>query len=388
MRARPASLLLDLSDFESRRLPGRPWVRWTLTLGAYTFVGALVAGEFYLRRRLQGESPNVVAAFLPLFAWAYTWALFTPVILHLSWRFPFDKERWPRSLLVHIFASLLIAWIGSVVFNAFQQLVGSAQPGMGSLFRSSLTMFVLFLHFDPLFYWIVLGLSYLVRHYQESRERELRASQLETQLAEARLQALEAQLHPHFLFNALNTITALVRTNRNAQAIRVVTGLGELLRHVLDSAGTQAVPLKQELEFVRRYLEIEQIRFGDRLSVEWHVERCAEDARVPYLILQPLVENAIQHGFARRASAGLLQITVRLRENRLQLAVHDDGPGLAAELGAPRQDGVGLTATQKRLEQLYGDDYTLEVYNADAGGVTAEIEIPYQVASDAQKREA
>jgi LytS/YehU family sensor histidine kinase len=248
--------------------------------------------------------------------------------------------------------------------------------------------FVAFLHFDPYLYWIIIGLFFLIQQYQAGRERELRASQLETQLAEARLQALEAQLHPHFLFNALNTIAVLVRTNRNTQAVRVVTGLGELLRHALDSAGTQFVPLKQEIDFIRRYLEIEQIRFGDRLQVEMEIEPGVTDARVPYLILQPLVENAIRHGIASRVAAGRLRITARRDGDRLRLSVEDDGPGLPPDLDAGQRNGVGLSTTAARLAQLYGDDHRFSLGNLPRGGVAADLTLPFRLSAGEMQRRA
>jgi LytS/YehU family sensor histidine kinase len=249
------------------------------------------------------------------------------------------------------------------------QLLGRIPPGTDVLLQESSRTFVAFLHFDPVFYWIIIGLSYLMQQYQESRERELRASQLETQLAEARLQALEMQIHPHFLFNALHTIAVLVRTSRNAH-------------------GTQLVPLKAELEFIERYLEIEQIRFGDRLKVEISIETQTRDACVPYLILQPLVENAIQHGIAARATAGRLQITARLDGDRLCLAVHDDGPGLPETKDAPSGSGLGISTTQERLQQIYGADHGFTIRDVDDGGVTAELVLPYRLATDELEREA
>jgi two-component system LytT family sensor kinase len=349
--------------------------RVLLIFGAWTLFGALIGGEAIVL----GEGLSISDALIWYLAWTYTWALFTPVILWLRRRFRFQRHRWASSLAIHLVASLLIAWIGAVVYNFVGQTLGHIDAGTNVLLRQSLIMFVAFLHFDPLFYWIVIGLAYLIEHYQASRERELRASQLETQLAEARLQALEAQLHPHFLFNALNTIAVLVRTERSAQAVRVVTGLGELLRRALDGAGVQVVPLKQEIEFIRRYLEIEQIRFGQRLKVEMQIDPGTQEAQVPYLILQPLVENAIQHGIAPRTSAGTLRIAARRDGDRLQLSVRDDGPGLPESIAAAAGNGVGISTTKERLEQLYGDDHGFVVENAEGGGVAAVLDLPFQL---------
>ena len=357
-------------------------VKWGLIVGAWTFFGALIAGETYIRARAAGASLPLLVSFVWFLSWAYTWALFTPVVLWLRRRFPFERDRWVRSLVVHLAASLLIAWIGALVYVFVGQRLGRVAGGVDVLVNQSLLTFVVFLHFDPALYWIIIGLSYVVHNYREARARELRASQLETQLAQARLHALEMQLHPHFLFNALHTIAVLVRTSRNTQAVRVVTGLGELLRRALDHAGTHFVPLKQEIEFIRRYLEIEQIRFGERLCVEISVDPNTLDAQVPHLILQPLVENAIRHGVAPRSTRGSLHVQARRARDRLLLSVRDDGPGLPETLGEYSGDGVGLSTTRERLVRIYAADHRFRVVNAEGGGVAATLDIPYRVAAE------
>ena len=362
------------------RAVSRPQVKWALIVLAWTSFGALTAGELYFQGRVAGRDPSAIRILAWYLSWTYTWALFTPVILWLKRRFPFERNRWVSSLGVHLPASLVISWIGSLAYTSAGQLLGRIPPGADVLIQRSLTTFVAFLHFDPFLYWIVIGLSYLVQQYQESRLRELRSSQLETQLAEARLQALEMQLHPHFLFNALNTIAVLIRTQKNAQAVRVVTGLGDLLRRVLASAGTQFVPLRQEVEFIRRYLEIEQYRFGERLNVEWSIDEATGDARVPYLILQPLVENAIRHAIAPRATVGHLLISSRTSGGRLRLLVRDNGPGLPEAFVGATGNGVGLSTTKERLQHIYGHDHRFDVANAAGGGVCAELDIPFQLA--------
>lgn len=375
---------IDAAD----RLTARPFRTWTLIIGAWTLFGTLIAVESFFRSRAGGEPVSLSSQLVWYLAWAWAWAVATPLILWLARRFPFTRDGWKSSLAVHLFSSLAISWLASIAWNSVGQLLGFITPGTDVLLRRSIVTFVAFLHFDPYLYWIIIGLYYLIQQYQASRARELRASQLETQLAEARLQALEAQLHPHFLFNALNTIAVLVRTNRNTQAVRVVTGLGELLRHALDSAGNQFVPLKHEIDFIRRYLEIEQIRFGDRLRVEMDIESSVADAQVPYLILQPLVENAIRHGIASRAAAGRLRITARREGDKLQLTVEDDGPGLPQNLDAGRRNGVGLSTTAARLAQLYGDEHAFSLDNLPEGGVAADLTLPYRLSAGEMQRRA
>ncbi|MGH7538093.1 MAG: sensor histidine kinase, partial [Gemmatimonadales bacterium] len=198
------------------------------------------------------------------------------------------------------------------------------------------------------------------------------------QLSEARLQALKTQLHPHFLFNALHTVGQLIRTGQDALAVQVTAGLGDLLRRVLDEAGTQEVPLKQELELLRVYIAIEAIRFSDRLQVVVHADPDVLDARVPHLILQPLVENAIKHGIARRAAVGHVLIGARRINGSLYLVVRDDGSGMPVTAA---DQGVGLSNTRARLRQLYGTAASVEVVNMPDGGVAAQIVVPYRVAA-------
>lgn len=380
-----ASETRRMSELNLTRKMERGWVKWALIVAAWTLFGSLIAGETYVRARLSGEAMAVHVVFIWFLAWAYTWALFTPLVLWLRHRYPFESGRWKKSLSVHLPASLLIAWIGSLVYVLVGQLLGQVEPGSQVLFGRSLKMFVVFLHFDPALYWIIVGLSYVMHHYREAKERELRASQLETQLAQARLQALEMQLHPHFLFNALHTIAVLVRTDRKSQAVRVVTDLAELLRRALDNVGTHLVPLKDEVEFIRRYLEIEQIRFGDRLCVKMDVDPDTQGAEVPHLVLQPLVENAIRHGIAPRSTPGSLEIQASQRDGRLVLTVRDDGPGLPATLDAPTGAGLGLSTTRERLQQIYGDDHRFVVANAEGGGVAVELEIPFRIATESRR---
>ncbi|HEV8198173.1 MAG TPA: histidine kinase, partial [Gemmatimonadales bacterium] len=188
--------------------------------------------------------------------------------------------------------------------------------------------------------------------------------------------ALTAQLHPHFLFNTLNAAVALVRTSDNVKAAKVLTQLGDILRHLLQTAPTQEVPLREELAFLRQYLEIEQTRFSHRLTVSIRVPEELLDAAVPNLILQPLVENAIRHGLASHDRAGLVELSAETANGMLQLRVEDDGPGLPAGWSLDRSVGVGLGNVRSRLGHLYNSPSGLELLNRASGGVAAIITIP------------
>jgi len=231
----------------------------------------------------------------------------------------------------------------------------------------------LFAAFVPwIVYWVLVGGVVGFGYYAKYRERELRAARLETRLARAEIEALRAQFQPHFLFNALNTVSALVRDEPLA-AERTLARLGDLLRIALDSDPAEMVPLGQELEFVDRYLDVEQARFGDRLRVERDIDPKARSARVPYLVLQPLVENALRHGVAARRAGATVTLRAALRGERLRLEVADDGNGPARR---PIEEGVGLGNTRARLELLFGAAQTFDVRAPAGGGFAVAIEIP------------
>jgi LytS/YehU family sensor histidine kinase len=233
--------------------------------------------------------------------------------------------------------------------------------------------------YGVMLYWLILLISYSFNYQRRYREGEVRATRLEAQLAQAQLQALKMQLHPHFLFNTLHSISALVHKNADA-ADKMIARLGDFLRLTLENSGAQEVSLGQELEFLKCYLEIERIRFEDRLTVQMNIEPQTLDARLPNLILQPIVENAIRHGISPRTTAGRIEIEARRLNGTLQVQVTDNGPGLPSDSssGSIVKAGVGLANTQARLKQLYGSEHRLDLANAASGGLTVILEIPFR----------
>jgi LytS/YehU family sensor histidine kinase len=227
-------------------------------------------------------------------------------------------------------------------------------------------------------YWTIVVAHDGWRYYRRYREREKRAVELQAQLTQARLDALRMQLNPHFLFNSLNTITALVHENPEA-ADRMITRLSELLRTSLDRAETHEIPLSQEFAFLARYLEIEQARFGERLKVEFAPGAGTPDALVPALILQPLVENAVRHGVEARDANARIRISARQLGDSMELSVADNGPGLANGGAVPEREGIGLTNTRSRLQHLYGDRQVLELRPRPEGGLEVIVRVPYRV---------
>ncbi len=351
---------------------------WVPILALWTVYGLLISAQYYVNQVMAGRPAIWWVALLLQMPQAGVWALATPGILWLGRRFPFERRRWPASVAVHVLVTCVFIFLMDLGYAWHAPHVMPTPYPASPLLQRAENLFVAWVLSDGMLYWLVLVVGLAVDRDRKLRERQLVASELETQLARADLQALKMQLHPHFLFNALHTIGSLVRTGDKDNAIRVTAGLGALLRRMLDHAAQQEVPLKEELDFVREYLAIEQIRFKDRLRVHIEAGDDVLDAKVPYLILQPLVENAIRHGIAPHLFAGLVAIRARRGDGRLVLSVRDDGPGVGG--GDAARPGIGLSNTRARLERLYGDRYTLEVRNAEAGGVEARVEIPFALA--------
>ncbi|WP_420124859.1 sensor histidine kinase [Longimicrobium sp.] len=303
-----------------------------------------------------------------------TWTLLTPIVLALARRFPLTRGSVRRSLPVHVAAALLVATADVLISYAVA------------------TQTYLYGPFWPRFYWISLHyavLSYVavaaaghgMEIYRRFRERELQASQLETQLARAHLHALEMQIQPHFLFNTLNSISELIHAEPEAAEL-MVAQLGDLLRMTIAGDGRQEVPLSRELDLVGAYLEIERTRFQDRLTVKKQVDEDVTDALVPSLILQPLVENAIRHGLSPRVAPGTVTLTARRVGDRLRITVRDDGRGLPPP--DQRRERVGVGNTRTRLMQAYGADHRFELADAPGRGTQVLIEIPWRPAGRAE----
>lgn len=294
---------------------------------------------------------------------ALLWIPQTMLALWLADRFPISRDTWRRWLPLHILGALVVVVARALVVvwtNPWMEWYSVLPPFPNVLVTSFANNFFLFC--------LIIGVGHAPVYARRYRERD-------EQLARAELHHLKTQLHPHFLFNALNTVSAYVRSDPEV-ATRMIARLSDLLRHALDSAGTQEVALEEELRVLEAYLEIEQVRFADRLRVEWRIDPSAMRASVPHLILQPLVENAIRHGIAPRLAPGMVVIVAERRNGSLHLTVRDDGVGMRK----PMTDiaGVGLTNTRNRLRQLYGARQAMEVTSPDDGGWRVEIRVPFR----------
>jgi LytS/YehU family sensor histidine kinase len=335
-------------------------VRRALIIAAgWTLCGVLLAAQAHVSAAMRGEPIGWVRPLAIWLAWAWIWALLTPAILRLTAQSPFGRARALRSLLVHGAGSVVAVLLNLALFALVAPLVG-ATSAEGSWSATFLRLLGSTFLLDLPAYWLLVIVA-----------ETTRLSRFEGQFAEARLLALKAQLQPHFLFNALNTVSVLMREDADA-ADDVLVRLSALLRRTLDSSAKHEVPLREELELVEAYLEIERVRFSNRFAYSIDVAAEALDAPVPPLILQPLVENAIRHGIARRIAAGRIEIAAARRNGRLQLTVRDDGPGVAA--GA--RDGIGLSNTRARLQQQYGARHTFALASHGDGGTVVSLEIP------------
>lgn len=346
--------------------------RGVAILGAWTLVAMLFAGQAWFAAQVRGEPMAWARASLVWLAWAAAWAALTPVALGLAARFPLQSPRVPVALAVHAAASVACALANLALFALAAPVVGAVQvePTWLATFNRLLgTTFLLNL---PV-YWLIVAAAHVERMARTARERDRRQLRLEAQLADARLQTLRTQLQPHFLFNALNTISVLMHENVDS-ADRILLQLSALLRRSLDRNEAHEVALGEEIGFLESYLQIEQARFGERLGYRFAVPDEVLEARVPNLILQPLVENALRHGLATRAGPGHVEIGAERRGDALLLRVSDDGPGLPAATA----ERVGLANTRARLHLLYADRQRFDVRNCEGGGVVAEIELPWR----------
>jgi two-component system, LytTR family, sensor kinase len=335
------------------------WGRWTLFVLGWTGLSLLFVPEAYLFFLYREEAIPISRIVALTLANAGIVLLFLPGIIWLSRRFPLEQKTWGKALLVHIPACLLFSLSHSWLYAAL-------------CYASPKLFHMLFIRFHPnlLTYWAVVGFSSANDYFRRYKERE-------KQLAQAELHLLRAQLQPHFLFNCLHTISAMVHEDA-AAADRMISRLSELLRVVLQSIGKHEISLQEELELVQAYVEIERVRFHERLTLDLQVDPNALDAFVPSMMLQPLAENSIHHGFRSGQTAGRITIEAAKRDGHLTLTFSDNGCGFD-KLSPSSHNGLGLRNTRKRLEQLYKDNYRFELQGASGGGTCWLIEIPYHI---------
>ncbi len=359
----------------TERLLRRRSVRLGLIWGGWTIVGLFFTSQAIVQTMSMVERYPYGSLFFWQMSVCYLWALSTPLVLWLARRFRIDREKWPTRILLHLLLSVAFGGaISAIHYPLFMTQMGEAakMTAFGD-FRNVLIN----LDRQIFIYWLLVLLSHALNYYKSFREGELKTSQLHTQLVQSQLEALKMQVHPHFLFNTLHSISALLHSDPEA-ARRMITRLGDFLRLTLENAGTQEVTLEQEMQFLNVYLEIERVRFQDRLTTIVEVDPAVLDARVPNLILQPIVENAMRHAVATSSHAGRIEITAVPRNGVVRIQVKDNGPGLSAQPSLARAGkGLGLANTQARLERLYGSNQSMDLNNDPVGGgLIVTLEIP------------
>jgi two-component system, LytTR family, sensor kinase len=354
------------------------WAKWALIFACWTAFALFFASQTYLLQTRFGrpiDGKKVLAIWLLC---GYCWCAVTPFVLWLARRFSLERGRLLRSIPIHLIASAFFAVLSLAIFTLVRRALWGIDGGPASYREELHNLVIGEFHTELLVYWAIIGIANAIDYYRRYRDRELRASQLEARLVESQLEALRMQLHPHFLFNTLNSISVLMQRDVEA-ADRMLLQLSALLRATLARNRQHEIPLRQELEFLEHYLEIEQTRYFDRLTVRMQIDPAALDGLVPQLIFQPLVENAIRHGIGDRESGGLIEISAERLNGRLSLEVRDNGPGIR-KLQAEFAEGVGLANTRARLDHLYGGEGRFEWRNAHEGGLIVAATIPFHTA--------
>lgn len=353
--------------------------RWVIVTGLWSIPGVISTSQHFVLSSYRKTDIDVGRAAIVEFLPWLVWAAATPLIVALRRRWPPVGPRWWAHLPLHLVANAATATVHTSLVYALGRLSGREAFVTYSAGQMIPPMLIKGAFVHLLAYWVLMAVCHGLDVQRRYRETALQRAQLEARLVEAQLDAVKAQLHPHFLFNTLNTISVLMRKGENAGAIKMVGGLADLLRRSLSSLRREFVTLDEELDFIRRYVEIQTTRFSDRLRVVIDVGAGLGLALVPNLILQPIVENAIKHGLASRAGDGSIAIVARSDPDRARLLieVRDDGVGLGESRHAGT--GIGLAHVRQRLDQLYRGQHRFSIATRQPAGAAATMEIPLQL---------
>lgn len=351
------------------------WIRYAAFVAGWGFLGFVLSIEVYFNNRagMKMGSVDFVEVALPQFGRAVMWALMAPLILRMREKMPLSRGHWWGGIGFHLGMSFVVMatyYLGRMLAYMlfWEELSGEFWP---TAFKSFYGRNII----DMAYYWAVLAFGYSLEIYHRYKNEELKSVQLEARLVETELKALREQLRPHFLFNTLNTISVLVREKKNDDAVTLIARLSSLLRMSLDNTRVHEVTVRQEMDFLERYIDIQKARFSDRLNVGIAIEPAAMEARIPNLLLQPLVENAILHGIASKSGPGRVDVTGRVEDGKLHLEVRDDGPGLGDGMKRAKE-GVGLSNTRERIAKIYGAQGQLSLRSEPGRGVTVQIVLP------------
>ena len=345
---------------------------WALIFAGWTLIVLTFSVQAYVFALSRNRPDSFRHEFLVASTDWYVWAALTPVVLLLCRKFRITSQNWPRMVLLHLAAGLVVSFLQLAAQVRLNFIVN---PGYTMTYWRVIYFFATYkLHIDLLTYWVIVALNHGIYYYQQSRARELAWSRMEADLANAQLQVLNMQLHPHFLFNTLHSISTLISDDPQA-ARQMVLKLSDLLRASLNKIEQPEVPLQQELDLLESYLSIEQTRFKDRLTIEKEIDANALACEVPTMILQPLVENAVRHGIGKHRQADRIAIVAQRTNDRLLLEVRNC-IGSVENGGPTPARGIGLANTRARLEQLYGRQHSFEIENRGGGGVAVRLSFP------------
>ena len=356
------------------------WRRAVFLFIGWTLVSIIFAGISYAAAIGENNKEFGFASALRLnLVQFYLWAILTPFVFRFSRRFPIElRPLNVRNLSLYFPALISFAGIHQVlhltVLWSITPRWRQKYPALMDCYRA---YFAFGFYIDLIIALLIVIAVHALLYHQNFRASELAQSSLKTQLAQAQLRALKMQLHPHFLFNTLHSISSLVLEDPS-KANSMIARLGDFLRLTVENSEQQLVTLKEETEFLRCYLDIEQVRFGDRLTVVFDLEPQTLSARLPHLILQPVVENAIQHAIAPRATRGHINIQAKRLDSLLRVAISDNGPGITSNANSSAKKCVGLTNVRTRLQQIYGSDFRFELTNGENEGLIVIMEIPFQ----------
>jgi signal transduction histidine kinase len=368
-------------DIQDSRMRSRRWIWIGLIWFGFGLVDAI---QTVFVMRAEGMHHAWVKLFVITVLYWLAWALATPLVLHLGHRFPPVKWQPLTTWLVHILACagiglIFTAWTTWLDLLTNPYADNSASPALqGPFVHLWFNKFYNGILSSILLYAAILAFGYAVSSRERLALQQTETARLNEQLSKAQLHALRQQIEPHFLFNTLNAIAGLVREGRNDSAVSMIAGLSDFLRRVLDDSTRQQVPLGEEVEFAQKYLDIQKVRFAERLQLSVDVPAELYPAQVPALILQPMVENAVKHGIAKRAQGGSIRIAASRSNGMLTLSVSNDGPSLPADWEMARS-GIGISNVRTRLKSLYGDSFTLSMRNQEGGGVAVSLSLPFVV---------
>ena len=359
----------------------RRWRALLIGLGVYILIILFFSTDTYFSSKIKGMNISFREQFIYYAERWLSWAVLTPLIVFLTRRIPFSRSRWPAALAFHIVGGIAFTLLQTLAYMGLRYFDIIAGIRESILVGRFLNAYFAFYQYNVLTYAAIVGIAIAADYYRRSRENELKTAQLETRLAGAELQALRMQIHPHFLFNTLHAVSALVHGNPDA-ADRMINRLSDMFRLSLESSSSQEITVENELEMLKPYLEIMDMRFGDRLKIIVDFPEETREALVPNLILQPLLENAVRHGIAPKPEGGTVTVRGLRKGDRLLIEVADDGRGFQGESTELLRNGLGLSNTKERLALLYGKNHGFDLGRGSQGGACVVLDIPFRTAGE------